>query len=61
MQHGQRQAKQHRYLESRAFSLDAMLNPFGFTRHYNWDSPVGLNLYGGYELGQLQLVHTKYK
>lgn len=39
-------------------SLDAMLNPFGFTRHYNWDSPVGLNLYGGYELGQLQLVHT---
>ena len=39
-------------------SLDAMLNPFGFTRHYNWDSAVGVNLYGGYEMGLLQFVHA---
>ena len=38
--------------------FDAMLNPFGFTRHYNWDSAVGVNLFGGYEMGQLQLVHA---
>ncbi len=38
--------------------FDAILNPFGFTRHYNWDSAVGLNLFGGYEMGLLQLVHA---
>ena len=42
-------------------SLDAMLNPFGFTRHYNWDSAVGVNLYGGYEMGLLQFVHANIR
>ncbi len=38
--------------------FDALLNPFGFTRKYNWDSSVGINLFAGYELGKLQLVHA---
>lgn len=33
--------------------LDALINPFGFTRHYDWDSPVGLNLFAGYGMGGL--------
>lgn len=38
--------------------VDAMLNPFGFSRHYRWDSPVGVNLFAGYEMGKLQMVHA---
>lgn len=41
-----------------SWSLDALINPFGFGRRYNWDSPVGLNFLFGYELGYLQLVNT---
>lgn len=38
--------------------IDAMLNPFGFTRRYNWDTPVGMNLFAGFEMGKLQMVHA---
>lgn len=38
--------------------FDAMVNPFGFTRYYNWDTPFGINFFGGYEMGQLQMVHA---
>lgn len=36
-------------------SLDAMLNPFGFGRRYNWDAPVGMHLLGGVETGRLNV------
>ena len=36
-------------------SLDAMLNPFGFGRRYNWDAPVGMHLIGGVETGRLNV------
>ena len=37
-------------------SLDLLLNPFGFTRNYTWDEPVGINLFGGYKAGKLHIV-----
>lgn len=36
-------------------AVDGLLNPFGFTRHYNWDNQFGLNLLGGYEYGRVRL------
>lgn len=38
--------------------VDALLNPFGFSRHYDWDAPVGMNLFTGYEMGKMQMVHA---
>lgn len=32
-------------------ALDLMINPFGFGRHYNWQTPVGITLMAGYEGG----------
>lgn len=37
-------------------TLDLMLNPFGFRRHYNWDAPVGVNIFGGYAWGRAHTV-----
>lgn len=34
-----------------SFRVDALFNPFGFTRNYNWNAPAGAYLLGGYELG----------
>src|SRR5574344_1152897 len=39
-------------------SFDALLNPFGFHRNYNWDSRFGLNLFAGYEFGRVRLTNT---
>jgi len=36
-------------------SLDALLNPFGFRRNYNWDSQFGINFFGGYEWGRFRM------
>ena len=36
------------------FYFDFLFNPFGFKRHYNWDSNFGLNLLAGYEFGRLK-------
>ena len=36
------------------FNFDFLFNPFGFKRHYNWDSNFGLNLLAGYEFGRLK-------
>ena len=36
------------------FNFDFLFNPFGFRRHYNWDSNFGLNLLAGYEFGRLK-------
>ena len=35
-------------------NFDFLFNPFGFKRHYNWDSNFGLNLLAGYEFGRLK-------
>lgn len=34
--------------------LDALLNPFGFHRNYNWDSQFGVNLVAGLEYGRMK-------
>lgn len=39
-------------------SIDAVLNPLGFVRNYNWEAPAGFNLFAGYELGFLQVIPT---
>ena len=41
--------------------IDALLNPFGFTRHYNWNAPVGLNLFAGYGMGQLMVTDADHR
>lgn len=37
-------------------SFDAILNPFGFRRDYDWDTNFGLNLFAGYEGGKTRSV-----
>ncbi len=37
-----------------SLGFDALLNPFGFTRHYDWDAPVGVNLLAGLEGGLMK-------
>ena len=39
---------------TRGVNVDFLFNPFGFKRHYNWDSPVGMNLLAGYEFGGMK-------
>lgn len=39
-------------------AIDAVVNPFGLTRRYNWESAMGLNLIAGYELGWLRMANT---
>lgn len=34
-------------------SFDAMLNPLGFSRRYNWNAPAGVNLIAGIEMGRV--------
>ncbi len=41
--------------------LDAMINPLGFSRNYNWDSPVGFNLFGGYEIGKIMRTNSNHE
>lgn len=41
--------------------LDAIINPLGFTRYYNWDSPVGFNLFAGYEIGRLMRTNSDHE
>ena len=41
-----------------SLSVDALLNPFGFTRRYDWESTSGLTLIAGYETGFLKMVNT---
>ena len=40
-----------------AVAVDAVLNPLGFSRHYDWEAPAGLNFFGGYEFGMLKMVN----
>lgn len=40
-------------------SFDALLNPFGFQRNYNWDSQFGVNLFTGVEYGRMRLTDTE--
>ena len=46
------------YMNYGGASVDVVLNPFGFTRHYNWESAAGINLLGGYEFGMLKMENT---
>lgn len=40
-------------------TLDALINPFGFHRGYNWDSQFGVNFFAGYEYGRMRLTNTR--
>lgn len=37
-------------------TLDLMFNPVGITKKYNWNAPVGFNLFGGIGLGKIRFV-----
>lgn len=41
-----------------SLSIDAMMNPLGFTRNFTWEDPAGLTLIAGYEAGMLKMVNT---
>ena len=41
-----------------SLSVDALLNPLGFTRRYDWESSVGLTMIAGYETGLLKMTNT---
>ena len=41
-----------------SLSVDALLNPLGFTRHYDWETSAGLTLIAGYETGLLKMINT---
>lgn len=41
-----------------AFSIDALINPLGFTRRYDWQAPAGVNLIGGYEFGLFKFINA---
>jgi len=41
-----------RKLKLTSVGLDAVVNPFGFRRDYDWQSPFGLNLIAGLELAR---------
>jgi len=47
---GYQDAMTGNYLGARA---EALLNPFGFVRHYNWDSKFGAYLVAGLQVGKL--------
>ena len=36
---------------TRGALFDLLINPLGFVSHYNWNSPLGFNVFGGYEIG----------
>ena len=39
-----------------ATTLDLMFNPLGITKIYDWNAPVGFNLFGGFGLGKIRFV-----
>ena len=41
-----------------SFRADALFNPFGFTRNYNWNAPFGAYLTGAFELGWFSKTRT---
>lgn len=41
-----------------SLSIDALINPLGFSRRYDWQSPAGVNLIGGYEFGLLKFINA---
>lgn len=36
---------------TRGALFDLLVNPLGFVSHYDWNSPLGFNVFGGYEIG----------
>ena len=36
---------------TRGVLFDLLINPLGFVSHYDWNSPLGFNVFGGYEIG----------
>ena len=36
---------------TRGVLFDLLINPLGFVSHYDWNSPFGFNVFGGYEIG----------
>ncbi|WP_315345879.1 outer membrane beta-barrel protein [Segatella salivae] len=36
---------------TRGALFDLLINPLGFVSHYDWNSPLGFNVFGGYEVG----------
>ena len=36
---------------TRGALFDLLINPLGFVSHYDWNSPFGFNVFGGYEIG----------
>lgn len=36
---------------TRGALFDLLINPLGFVSHYDWNSPLGFNVFGGYEIG----------
>ena len=35
---------------TRGALFDLLINPLGFVSHYDWNSPLGFNVFGGYEI-----------
>lgn len=46
----------HNSISKAGLSFDALLNPLGFRRDYDWDSRFGFNLFAGYEGGKTRSV-----
>lgn len=36
---------------TRGALFDLLINPLGFVSHYDWNLPLGFNVFGGYEIG----------
>ena len=45
---------------SRGISFDVLINPFGFTRDYNWESKYGVNVFGGFEFGHSKRAEDNF-
>ena len=45
---------------TRGVNIDFLFNPFGFTRHYNWDTPFGMNVFTGYEFGGMKKTAASF-
>ena len=44
----------------RGVSFDVLINPFGFTRDYNWESKYGVNVFGGFEFGHSKRAEDNF-
>jgi len=42
-----------------AMAVDALLNPLGFTRHYDWDARAGVHLVAGLEYGLMKRTEDR--